>query len=258
MTYRRQGSLFVPTRNIWVPSRKLADNRGFISPGVVGAIASSRRRTAGAAPAFGAEIQRAIATASTNPWTFNLASSQSAGRMLVLVVECYDSSGAPKQTVSEVKDSVNGIAWSIDKQTSVGDEYQAICSYVLPAGLTTSDSISITFADAAFTYRSYFLAYFTGCSATDATGKKQANSFGTAVSAAESVTSAIAGALTVTQISSSKTLSSSAWTSIGAYQDWGDSKRSYYFQTPCSAGSQNPLGTISANDSWYCSWVAYV
>lgn len=33
---------------IWVPDKSLSDNRGFISPGVVGAVAGSRRRTSGA------------------------------------------------------------------------------------------------------------------------------------------------------------------------------------------------------------------
>lgn len=31
---------------LWVPNRSLADNRGFISPAIVGAVAGSRRRTA--------------------------------------------------------------------------------------------------------------------------------------------------------------------------------------------------------------------
>lgn len=45
MTYFRQGSLFLPTRNIWVPRRSLSDNRGFISPALIGAVAASRRRS---------------------------------------------------------------------------------------------------------------------------------------------------------------------------------------------------------------------
>ena len=32
---------------IWVPNRSLRDNRGFISPGTIGAVAGSRRRVAG-------------------------------------------------------------------------------------------------------------------------------------------------------------------------------------------------------------------
>jgi hypothetical protein len=32
---------------IWVPDRSLRDNRGFISPGVIGAVAGARRRTGG-------------------------------------------------------------------------------------------------------------------------------------------------------------------------------------------------------------------
>lgn len=53
MTYLRTGSLFTPTRNIWVPSRKLSDTRGFISPALIGGIASSRRRTATATVEIG-------------------------------------------------------------------------------------------------------------------------------------------------------------------------------------------------------------
>lgn len=47
MSFRKQGSLFVPTRNILIPHNwTLRDNRGFISPGVIGGIAGARRRTA--------------------------------------------------------------------------------------------------------------------------------------------------------------------------------------------------------------------
>lgn len=50
MAFRKQGSLFIPTRNILVPRNwTLRDNRGFISPGVIGGIAGARRRTGGAA-----------------------------------------------------------------------------------------------------------------------------------------------------------------------------------------------------------------
>jgi len=51
MHLKKQGSLFVPTRNIWVPRRSLRDCRGFISPSLIGAIAGSRMRTAGWTPA---------------------------------------------------------------------------------------------------------------------------------------------------------------------------------------------------------------
>lgn len=48
MSFRKQGSLFVPTRNILVPRNwTLRDNRGFIAPGIIGGIAAARRRTAG-------------------------------------------------------------------------------------------------------------------------------------------------------------------------------------------------------------------
>jgi hypothetical protein len=37
---------------IWVPDRSIRDNRGFISPGIIGAVAGSRRRTAAAVGAI--------------------------------------------------------------------------------------------------------------------------------------------------------------------------------------------------------------
>lgn len=62
----KKGSLFVPTRNLWVPKRGLRDERGFISIPQIGAIAGSRRRT-GAAASFSDDFTRADANPISNP-----------------------------------------------------------------------------------------------------------------------------------------------------------------------------------------------
>jgi hypothetical protein len=37
---------------VWVPDKRLTDNRGFISPGTIGAVAGSRRRSVNLDPAL--------------------------------------------------------------------------------------------------------------------------------------------------------------------------------------------------------------
>jgi len=97
MSYVKKGSLFVPTRNLWVPKRGVdwkKDERGFISIPQIGAIAGSRRRSGGL-NTFSDDFTRANANPISNPsssggtWgtvtysgvrPFKIVSNQSSGR----------------------------------------------------------------------------------------------------------------------------------------------------------------------------------
>lgn len=247
---------------LWVPplfaigrARGQALSVGDLS---VGTITSGSGGGGGGTPAYVGEIQRGQELgAPTSTTVITLASGVSSGNRVVILFKWYLGT----QTISSIADS-RGNTYVVDKtlthDTSV---YHAVISAHVTTALQTSDTITITFSASGTSYRAWCVVNLSGCassSAVDQTGSGFA--FGTSVSAAASTTAA--ATVLVGQVdlfSIANTYGSSAWDSIGAAYDWsGNGQRTYFLKKVLtSAGSQNPSGTVSANESWGVTWVAY-
>lgn len=77
---------------IWVPDRSLTDNRGFISPAIVGAVAGSRRRSTGGG---GISLVASVAAGSSGGGGFTSSAINTSGAGLI--VACLASYSSPSE-----------------------------------------------------------------------------------------------------------------------------------------------------------------
>lgn len=212
-----------------------------------------RPSAAAANPSFVREDTRNLETASGATSTIDIQTDITSGQRAVVVVQWVSAS----QTLDSVTDS-DGNTWTVNSTDTINTAINvAICSTVTAATLSSTDTITLNWGTAGFTYRSWGLFVInnsTGGEDVEATGE----SFGTAISASATTTAATTIIGVVTMDSQSQTYGSSSFTVSGAALDWGASRRSYFVQSDqASSGSKNVDGTLSGNDTWGALWTAY-
>lgn len=238
---------------LWLP-RAIAQQAA-LSPRVA---AFSSPTASAATPDYGGEVQRGSELGSSNSTTtITLSGGVSAGNRAVLLFRWYLNT----QTISSVTDS-RGNTWTVDKTlTHDTNNYHAIISAHVGTALQAGDTITITFSASASSYRAWCLVYLTGVASSSAVDQTASNNaYGTAVSVSAATTAS--STVLVGQVhifNQTKTYGSSSWDVIGAGQDWATTTLRSYFvkKTVSSSGTQNPGGTLSANENWGGTWIAY-
>ena len=216
----------------------------------------------GSAPAFSAEIQRNIETASTATTVLTVASTIAAGQRIIIPVS-WDSA---TQTVTSVTDSAGNTYGLIAGPIAIGgsNSQTAIYSANASTGLTGGvGTITITWGTPAFTFRAW--AVFTilntntsNASVVDIT-KTATGTATTAVTASATTLTATTLCFAVIDAGAAVTISASNWTVSGAAQGWDGAASTlfYAYKATSSTGAQDPGGTLSAATNWACVWAAF-
>lgn len=242
---------------IWVPNRSLRDERGFISPSIIGAVAGSRRRAAAAAPEWGGEttLFYDLDTESRGTTVITLSAGQSvpAGAFGLIAINTLLN----VVNITGVEDSVNGAWSSLVSRTWNTTSKSTIWGRVCASALGSGDTITITCASAPVQYRWGCVGYATGCSAVDGgTPGSYDSGYGTDVSLLSGTTSdaetVIFGMIFSTD---AQTYGSGSWTTVDT--DTRAFGRSYYLQSvEASSGTKNPGGSWGVNTTWGGVWAA--
>jgi hypothetical protein len=208
-------------------------------------------------PTFGAEIQRFGVTASAATTVITLTGAIAQGKRIVLGIRSINAT----QAVASVADSRSN-SYTVDKSLLFSTTYYgAVVSAYAATALEVGDTITITWANASFTYRWGVVAYLNDCAPSGQPDQTASNSsFGTAVSASANTTAtntALFGIVMQTAVTD--TYGSSSWTVSGADHDYGNpSRTNYVYSNATSSGAKNPGGTLSStNVDWGALWVAY-
>lgn len=206
--------------------------------------------SAPAAPALVGEIQRNIFSSSTAS-TMNLSNNVSAGRTISLLA----IAGAADVLVASVADTA-GNTWTV-RGTVGGNHALGVASAYLTTGLTTTDTITVTWAAATFTGKGVVLLELADVASAGQPDVAATNSaFGTTVTVSGVTTVPTVCTGLVAGSSTAQTYGSSAWTVLGGVIDVSGKRGNVVYITP-EAGTQNPAGTWTGNVNQNNLWVGF-
>lgn len=205
----------------------------------------------GGSPAFSREDTRITQTDSVSPSVVDIQSDITTGKRAVLIIQWRGA-----QTISGITDS-DGNTWTINSTNyPASSMHVVIASTVTGATLSASDSISIAWGAAEYSFRSWALFVIdnsTGGEDVEATS----DTYNTTVSASATTTAATS-IIGVVSIDDTPTYSGSSFTVIGSAFDWGSGKRAYFVRSDeASTGSKNVGGTLSVATSHGATWTAF-
>lgn len=244
-------TLWQPTRGIWVPKRGVdwRSEAGFISIPTIGAIAGSRRRSAGGGPTYGANIANRSVYNNTNPMVLSLSPGASAGTRVVVVAVFW----TPTLVMSSVTDT-KGNTYTQDASNldAFGNlyVYSSVISSALVAG-TDTISVATTVGSTAVRFTSVFT--LDGSTGADVTGTGIGTS-GTTETATASTTVANTVAFGVRRAYSGTVgfTPGTGWTAVNNSPTEGA-----MYQTFSTSGSKTTGGTWTTSSRWGSLWVAY-
>jgi hypothetical protein len=206
-----------------------------------------------AAPAYVAEVgTRFSATSSSSTSVLTVSATVPVGRRVVVVVNTASGS----QTADSMTDSKGNTYTKVSDSISGDDIRRVIFSAPVTTELVSSDTITVTWGSAHFSYRG-MAAFALANAATLDTENNTYQSFTDSPSSPDTTTAAATVAIGVLRTAQTRTYTT-AWQAIGAAHDFGEGNRAYYFfEEFASAGSKNPAGSLSGFGIAAISWVAY-
>lgn len=221
---------------------------------LIGVIARKNAAAPATAPDYGGEIERWAETSSSATTAIVLDSGIAAGSRAILGKISINAT----QAISSIADSRSN-TWAVDR-VNLYDTTKSveIASAYVTTALQTGDTITITWANPSYTYRFGVVAYVTN--ATNASPDQSAlgNGFGTSPAASADTSTAATQTFGIISLgTTSPTYGSSNWDLSGTYTDYGSMRIYFVEKKLSSAGTQNPAGTISGNQTWGVTWVAY-
>jgi len=212
----------------------------------------------GGTPTFVSELTRNFETDSISPsTTAGLGATIPVNDRIVIIINWADAT----ETVSSVSDTKGNTYTKLKEQLhTVGAQHnQSIWSANVGTGLTSTDTISITWGSPAFTYRTWAVFRVTGCNTTTQPDQSASvDSFNTTVTCAASTTAANTVAIGVVDLAdNTHNYTGSNWTVSGTFLAWASASRNYYvYKNITASGSQDPGGTLGSNDNYAVCWVA--
>ena len=209
------------------------------------------------AATFGAEVQRWQETNDPATTVITLTGAIAIGKTIVLPIQWVSAT----ETLTGVVDS-KGNTYTIHKNYTLPDattHHIAIVAAYATTALAINDTITITWGSPVYSYRWGAVFYINDAASLGqpdqtATGS---HAYGTAISISAATTVAGTALLGIVFcITDGITYGSSAWNVSGTTHGYGSKEVFYVYYDAASSGTQNPGGTLSANDTWGGIWVA--
>lgn len=209
----------------------------------------------GASPAYGGFVQSVtFNTASTSDTLTLTAGVPLNGRVVITMMV-----SATAVVLTGVADS-RGNSYTVHLTTSGfnGDQMSlAIASANCATALQVGDTITFTWGSAASVTKAGLIDYLTGVTGVDVTEQNQgaANNAPTASKATTAAPNIQFGHL---WINDGSTYSSSAWTVTPQSPRQPTLAEMYtFYHVKSVTGTENPAGSLSANDDWFIEWVNF-
>ena len=223
---------------------------GIMFPGPGGASHS------GGGIAFVREVQSFNVTTSTSTAITTLSNAIPAGH-LALINWKQDTNNTT--TVSSVADNAGGNTWACSTpNTSDTNVALGFCWSFLATTLNTSSTVTITWANATFSYKVGDLVDISGVTALDTAAANTTANFGTAVSAP--ITTSSANTIVISQIGQDAAI---VYTVGGSFTDFnnltsgGGRRTDFCYRVVSSSGTYDPAGSYASNANWEGSTIAF-